>query len=197
MNKHDIFVIGASLGGVEALSKIVSDLPADLPGTLFVVLHFPSNRESLLPQILTRVGKLPASHPQNETLIAPGHIYVAPPDYHMTLRGGKIRLDQGPKEHFTRPSANPLFRSAAQAYGSRVVGIVLTGGDSDGAQGLVAIKRGGGISVVQDPDEAQAPSMPKSGLFQDSPDYCLRLPDLARLIDQLSRGQEPDVPMLS
>ena len=126
---RDIVVIGASRGGVEALRGIVSALPPNLQSTLLIVVHTSPTHASLLPDVLSRAGPLPAEHGRNGMRIERGHIYVAPPDHHMTVGPiGFIRLDQGPKKHHTRPAADPLFRSAAGIYGSRVIGIILTGG---------------------------------------------------------------------
>src|ERR1700720_2409519 len=140
---RDIVVIGASRGGVEALRGIVAALPLSLQSTLFIVLHISPTHASLFPAVLSGAGPLPAEHGSNGMRIERGCIYVAPPDHHMTV--GPIvffRLDQGPREHHTGPAADPLFRSAASVYGSRVIGIILTGGGSDGTRGLIAIEQG-------------------------------------------------------
>jgi two-component system, chemotaxis family, protein-glutamate methylesterase/glutaminase len=180
MIQHDIFVIGASSGGVAALKRLVAPLPAGLPASLFVVLHI-GRHHTNLDLILSSVGALRATQPQHGEAIEKHHIYVAPADYHMRLRDGTIWLDRGPKEHFARPAADPLFRSAAQSYGSRVVGVVLTGGDEDGARGLQAVKDAGGVTVVQDPAEATVPGMPESGLRLDDPDFCVRSEEMPEL----------------
>lgn len=189
---HDIVVIGASRGGVEALSRLVRNLPSDLPAALFVVLHTSPGHISLLPEILNRAGPLEACQADDMQPIEHGRIYIAPPDRHLLVEPGRMRLSRGPKEKFTRPAANPLFRSAASAYGPRVLGIVLTGGDGDGTAGLVAIKAAGGISAVQDPNEASDPSMPHTAIAGDSPDYCLPLDGLANLIVELCRPMPED-----
>jgi two-component system, chemotaxis family, protein-glutamate methylesterase/glutaminase len=183
---RDIVVIGASRGGVEALEAIVA-APPNLRSTLLIVLHTRPTHASLLPDILSRAGPLPAEHGRNGMRIARGRIYVAPPDHHMTVGPiGFIRLDQGPKEHHTRPAADPLFRSAASVYGSRVIGIILTGGGSDGTQGLIAIEQAGGLAIVQDPGDARDPSMPRSALLDDNPDLCLPLSEIPGVIIRLS-----------
>src|ERR1700736_482016 len=152
----DIVVFGPSRGGVEAIRGIVAALPLSLQSTLFIVLHISPTHASLFPAVLSGAGPLPAEHGRNGTRIERGRIYVAPPDHHMTVGPiGFIRLDQGPKENHTRPAADPLFRSAASIYGSRVTGIILTGGGSDGTKGLIAIEQAGGLAIVQDPDDAR------------------------------------------
>src|SRR5262245_66440366 len=122
----DVLVIGASTGGVEALATVVAALPPGLPAAVFVVLHIPTNAPSLLPEILDRYG-LPAAHAESGEAVRPGRIYVAPPDFHMLLRGGHVELVRGPRENHVRPAIDPLFRTAARAYGPRVVGVILTG----------------------------------------------------------------------
>src|SRR5690348_12303782 len=138
MPGHDIIVVGASAGGVEALMSIVGDLPGNLPAAVFVVLHIPAESPSFLPSILSRSGPLLASHPENGAEIEYGHIYIAPPDQHLLVENGTMRIVRGPKENRHRPAIDPLFRSAALAYGPRVVGVVLTGGLDDGTAGLLA-----------------------------------------------------------
>jgi two-component system chemotaxis response regulator CheB len=181
---HDIIVIGASAGGVEALTTIVSGLPADLPAAVFVVLHISPNSTSVLPQLITRAGALPATHARSGEPIRRGCIYVAPPDQHMLLADGHILLSRGPRENLSRPSVDPLFRSAAQVYGARVVGVILTGALDDGTSGLLAVKRAGGIAIVQDPNEALFPSMPSSAMRYVAVDASLPLGEIAPALTQ-------------
>jgi two-component system, chemotaxis family, protein-glutamate methylesterase/glutaminase len=189
---HDIIVIGASAGGVEALKELVSNLPADLSASIFVVLHISAESKSLLPDILDRLSPLKAITARNGLLIEKGHIYVAPPDYHLLVEHGYIRVVRGPKENRHRPAVDPLFRSAALAYGSRVVGVVLTGNLDDGSAGLQAIKQCGGISIVQDPDEAAYPGMPRSAMESVEVDYCLPLTRISDVLAQLTNASAPD-----
>jgi len=192
---HDIIVIGASAGGVEAISTLVADLPRDLRAAVFVVLHLAKGR-SMLPEILTRAGRLPASHPTDGDRLEYGRIYVARPDHHLVLELGKVRVVYGPTENGVRPAIDPLFRSAARVYGPRVVGIVLTGGLDDGTSGLAAVKEAGGIAIVQDPDEAFAPSMPRSARAFVNVDHVLPVREMGLMISELSREQiEPQVLM--
>lgn len=177
-----IIVIAASAGGFEPLRRIVSALPADCSASVFIVLHF-GKHPSDLPTILSWSSKLGVSFPQNGSPIQPGHIYVAPPDHHMLLESGKIRLSHGPKVHHTRPAADPLFISAAETYGGEVVGVVLSGGDNDGAEGLRTIKEHGGRAIVQDPNEAADPSMPVTAIAKDHPDACLSIDQIARMME--------------
>lgn len=188
MAAHDIVVVGASAGGVEALITLAQGLPADLRAALFVVLHVPPEGRSHLPTILTRKGSLPAAHAVQGEAIRPGRIYVAPPDLHLLVRDGYVELSHGPRENHSRPAIDPLFRSAARAYGPRVVGVVLSGALGDGAMGLLAITARGGVTIVQDPDEALVDSMPRTALRYTPVDHILpaaRIPDLlARLADE-------------
>ena len=185
MTKRDVIVIGTSAGGVEALLTIVAALPPTLPASIFIVLHQPPTGTSVLPTLLSQVGPLPATHAVDGEGIRPGHIYVAPPDLHMLLEDGRVRLARGPRENRHRPSADPLFRSAARSYRERAVGVVLTGSLDDGAAGLLAIKRIGGIAVVQDPNDALFPGMPQSALAVTAVDHCLPLAEIGSTLVQI------------
>lgn len=186
MAGRDIVVVGTSAGGVEALRALAGGLPADFPGSVFVVMHTAPDAPGVLAQILDRAGPLPASHARNSERIRPGRIYVAPPDRHLLLEPGVVRLSRWPRENRFRPSIDPLFRSAAAVYGPRAVGVILTGGLDDGTSGLWAVKRLGGVAVVQDPEEAFMPSMPQSALDQVEVDYRLPLVEIAPLLARLT-----------
>ncbi len=182
MSKHDIIVIGASAGGMEALKKLVAKLPSNFPGTLFIVWHISPEYPSVLPQILARACPLPVAHATDREAIQPGRIYVAPPDYHLIVEPGHIRITRGPKENRFRPSVDVLFRSAALAYGSRVIGVVLTGALDDGAAGLYAVKERGGKAVVQDPFEALYSSMPIQAMKAVAVDHCVLIAEMGSLL---------------
>ena len=160
---RDIVVVGASAGGVEALRTLAAGLPSDFPAAVFVVLHVPPT-SSVLPAILTRAGKLPAVHPRDGDPVEHGRIYIAAPDYHLLLADDVVRLERGPRENGHRPAIDPLFRTAAMRYRGRVTGVILSGSLDDGIAGLGAIKRLDGAVVVQDPDDALYPTMPKSAI---------------------------------
>jgi two-component system chemotaxis response regulator CheB len=157
---RDVVVVGGSAGALDAMLDIAAAFPRDFSGSIFMVSHIGANR-SHLPELLSRAGELPAGHPENGEPIRPGRIYIAPPDRHMLVEDGHIRLSRGPRQHFTRPAVDPLFRSAARAFGPRLIGVVLSGTGSDGAAGLEAIARAGGVAVVQDPSDALYPDMPR------------------------------------
>ncbi len=193
MPGHDIIVIGASAGGVEALTEIMGTLPVDLPAAIFVALHLGPGRSSM-PEILTRAGKLPAGHPVHREPIRRGRIYVAPPDRHLRVGNGQLLLEQGPKENGHRPAIDVLFRSAAQVYGPRVVGVVLTGNLDDGTAGLLEIKKMGGLAVVQDPEEADYPGMPKNAVESVCVDHVMPLPALGSLLVRLAEEPVPPGP---
>ena len=190
MIAHDIIVVGASVGGVDALPPLIKSLPKNLAASIFVVLHIPAQGRDLMPEIIGRTASMSVSHAKDGERIQKGHVYLAVPDHHMQLEGALIRLVRGPRENFHRPSIDALFRSAAESYGSRVVGVVLTGNLDDGTAGLHAIKSLGGMAVVQDPKEALAPSMPQSALRNVKVDHCLRLEEIGPLLVRLatSRG---------
>jgi two-component system chemotaxis response regulator CheB len=184
---HDVVVVGASAGGIDALTRIVSRLPGDLPAAVFVVLHVSAGATSVLPAILTRHGRLPARHATSGEAIEPGTIYVAPPDHHLVLEAGSIALSRGPRENRVRPAIDALFRSAAVAYGARVIGVVLSGYLDDGAAGLAVIKKHGGLAIVQDPDDAQCAGMPRAALEAVDADHVTQVDDAGPLIGRLVR----------
>lgn len=186
MPGHDVIVIGASAGGVEALSQLVARLPADLPAAVFVVVHIPSHTTSVLPAILNRKGRLPARHPADGARIEHGRIYVAPPDFHLLVQRDAVRLVHGPRENGHRPAVDTLFRTAARAYGRRVVGVVLSGSLDDGTAGLMAIKKRGGVALVQDPDEALYDGMPRNAIDHVPVDRVLPLADIAAALNDLA-----------
>ncbi|HEY4131259.1 MAG TPA: chemotaxis protein CheB [Gemmatimonadaceae bacterium] len=191
MNNRDIVVIGASAGGVEALQDLVRSLPPTLPAAVFVVLHFPEHGTSVLPRILSRAGPMTAIHAVDCESIVRGRIYVAPPDHHLLLDGKVVRVIRGPRENGNRPAIDPLFRSAAIAYGPRVIGVVLTGNLDDGTSGLAAIKRRGGFAVVQDPEDALFPSMPRSALENVRVDRVVPIRQLAKILIESIKDAAP------
>lgn len=194
MPGHDIIVIGASAGGVEALTHLVRDLPPELPAAIFIVLHIPAQSTSVMPQIINRAiarqhkgaSSLKASHPKDNEAIQNGRIYIAPPDHHLLVKDGYIRLARGPKENGHRPAVDPLFRTAATIYKQRVVGIVLSGTLDDGTAGLAAVKQCGGLAIVQDPDEALYSGMPRSAIENVEVDYILGVSAITRLLVELA-----------
>ncbi|MBD2305162.1 chemotaxis protein CheB [Chroococcidiopsis sp. FACHB-1243] len=194
MPGHDIIVIGASAGGVEALSQLLSHLPSDIPAAIFVVLHVPSESHSILPKILNRAiakrqqqSSLKALHPEDGEPIEYGKIYVAPPDRHLLVKRGSITVARGSKENGHRPAVDPLFRSAARAYGQRVVGVVLSGTLDDGTAGLMAVKQRDGVAIVQDPEEAMYSGMPRSAIENVEVDRILPVVNIAASIAELAR----------
>jgi two-component system chemotaxis response regulator CheB len=170
----------------------VRALPADFPAPIFVVQHTAADSPSVLPQILNRAGPLRAAHPRDGEVPQAGRIYVAPPDFHMLIERGCVRLSDGPRENHSRPAIDPLFRSAALAYGPGAIGVVLTGMLDDGSAGLLAIKEAGGTAIVQDPRDAAAPSMPESAMQRVQVDYCLPLAGIAPVLVELVRAGRAD-----
>jgi two-component system chemotaxis response regulator CheB len=181
----NIIVIGASAGGVQSLRDITRPLPADFQAAIFVVMHISPLTPSVLPNILSAGSPLVAAAAFDGDPIEPGRIYVAPPDHHMLVEPGHVRLTRGPKENRHRPAIDPLFRTAARAYGPRVLGIVVSGMLDDGATGLHIIKHEGGIAIVQDPKEAAFPSMPLSAIRAVSVDFILPTKAIAAKIMEL------------
>jgi two-component system, chemotaxis family, protein-glutamate methylesterase/glutaminase len=173
-----IVVIAGSSGSLSPLRLLIATMPIPCNAAIFVVIHIGANK-NLLPSILER-GGLPAAFAQDGALIEAGHVYVAPSDRHMLVGRVAISLSHEPKVNFTRPAADPLFVSVAEAHGELVMGIVLSGGGCDGAAGLRAIKAHGGTALVQHPGEAKAPSMPIAALMADHPDACLPIQEIAQ-----------------
>jgi two-component system chemotaxis response regulator CheB len=186
VSRRDVVVIGASAGGVEALIELCRTLPADIPAAIFIVQHLSPRGGTVLPQLLARAGSLPVAMPEDGEPTRTGHIYVAPPDFHLLLRPGIALIRRGPHENRSRPSIDALFRSAAVAYGPRVIGVVLSGLLDDGTDGLIAIKEAGGLSVVQDPADAIWPSMPRNALARDHVDHCVPISQMATLLYRLT-----------
>lgn len=187
VSNRDLIVIGASAGGIEALKIIVSGLLPDIPASILIVNHVFAGHRSVLPNILRYQGLLPSSHPKDGETIRQGHIYVAPPDCHMMIERGTICLTRGPKENYSRPSINPLFRSAAREYGPRVVGVILSGMLDDGTAGLIDVKMHGGMTIVQDPNDALYPEMPRNASRYIEVDYRVQASEIASLLDRLCR----------
>jgi two-component system chemotaxis response regulator CheB len=179
----EAIVIGASAGGVEALGLILPALPAKFRPALLIVLHLPRERPSLLVEIYERRCALPIREADDKEPIEPGTVYFAPPDYHMLVeRNRQIALSTEEPVHYSRPSVDVLFESAADVYGERLLGVILTGANEDGAAGLHAIHRAGGVTVVQQPDSAKVPLMVVSALQRNPADFVLSLPQIAELL---------------
>lgn len=164
MDNRDIIVIGGSSGATAPLKAILGALPGTLAAAIFVVLHIPARSLGLLATVSAAAARLPVHPAEDGMAIAPGHIYLGVPDHHLIVADGRIKLGRGPRENMARPSIDPLFRSAAAAYGPRVIGVILSGLLNDGAAGLDAVRRCGGVAIVQDPADAVADEMPRSAL---------------------------------
>ena len=206
MPGYAVVVIGASAGGLEALSEIVGRLSQSLPACIAIVVHSSSTSQGVLPLILQRVSRLPVKFAEKKSRIGPGQIYVAPGDFHLLVADDNLVLRHGPRENGFRPAIDPLFRTAARAFGPRVVGVILSGALSDGTYGLSAVKHHGGIAIVQDPRDAIIPRMPQSAIDQVDVDSVLPAALIAQEIERharriaessegrvaMSRGNEPE-----
>jgi two-component system chemotaxis response regulator CheB len=186
-DRVDAVVMGASAGGVDALCEILPSVPAQLRAAMLIVLHLPRDRPSLLEEIFGNRCRRPVREPMDKEPIEPGTVYVAPPDYHMLVdEGPQISLSEDELVNYSRPSVDVLFQSAADFYGDRLLGIILTGANEDGAEGLAAVHAAGGITVVQQPESAQAPYMLVSALKRTQPDFVLSLAEIASLLGALA-----------
>ena len=181
---RDVILIGASAGGVQAIGKVLSELPSDLGAAVAVTLHR-GRHASGLKDVFGARSNLEVVEVEHGESFVPGRVYLAPPDFHLTFSGGIVLLNHGPKENYARPAIDVMFRSAARNYGSRVVGVVLTGNLSDGVAGLQEIKRCGGLSLAQEPAEAQAPSMPLNAVMHDHVDIVFLLSAAGRILSKL------------
>lgn len=184
-----IITIGASAGGFEALKELVKGLPKDFPAAILVVWHVSPDVTGILPEVLSRHGNLRAANAVDGEPIEPGRIYVAPPDHHLLVESGRVRVTKGPKENRFRPAVDPLFRSAAYVYSRRVIGVVLSGALDDGTSGLWMIKHCCGVAIVQEPNDAEVPSMPSNALREVAVDYCVPVSEMAGLLVRLTNEQ--------
>ncbi|MDB4884684.1 MAG: CheB methylesterase [Gemmatimonadetes bacterium] len=193
---RDIIVIGGSAGAVEGLIRLMPGLPAALAARVFVTVHVPAT-VSALPSILTRVGHLTARHPADHDATEPSIVYVAPPDHHLLVKPGAVRVLRGPRENGHRPAIDPLFRSAAASYGPRVICVVLSGNLNDGSAGADAVAGAGGTVLVQDPAECVYPSMPAAALAEVPSATVLPLDQIARHLLALLSDPVPEVPEMT
>lgn len=191
----DIVVIGGSAGSIEALKLIVSGLPAGFPGSVFIAIHVPADSPTMLAALLSRQGPLPTTNPVDREPIRHGRIYVCRPDHHLTIEDGRVRVLRGPRENRHRPAIDPLFRTAARAYGRRVAGIVLSGLLDDGSAGLYAIKQRGGVAIVQDPGEAGYKDMPNHAIQYVHPQYIAAAREIAPLLVEFAKVQKSEPAM--
>lgn len=168
--------------------------PQDFPASIFIVQHVLASAPGYLAKILDRIGPLPATNARHGERFAPGHIYVAPPDHHLLVMPGHLQVTRGPRENRMRPAIDPLFRSAAAAYGSRVVGVILSGSQNYGTAGLLAIKRCGGVAVVQEPTEAAYADMPLSAVKYVEVDHCVPIARLGAVLYKLTQEAPPEAP---
>jgi two-component system chemotaxis response regulator CheB len=185
MARKDIIVAGGSAGAIEALLMLVAGLPGDLAAAVLVVIHIPPGSAGHLTEIVQRRSTLPVTWARDGDPIERGHVYVAPPDHHLVVDDEHMRLNRADAEHHNRPAIDPLFRSAAAAFGPRLIGVVLSGRLNDGSSGLQAVKAGGGTTVVQDPDDAPHPDMPRNALAQTAVDHVAPARELGALLARL------------
>jgi two-component system chemotaxis response regulator CheB len=188
----DVVVIGASAGGIDALLVLLNGLPAQWRLPLVVVIHLPESHESRLAEVFRQRLGMPVCEAQDKAQVAPGTLHFAPAGYHLSIeRGGLFSLSCEPPVRWSRPSIDVLMASAADAYGPRVAGMVLTGANDDGAEGLLAIHRAGGLTAVQSPSEAQVDTMPRAAMARHTPNHVLSLQALHTLLLQLDRRYAP------
>jgi len=183
-------VMGASAGALDALSAIIPRLPADFPIPVLVVVHLPADRKSILAELLQTKSKITVREAEEKELIEPGTVFLAPPDYHLLVDWDfRLALSSEEPVHFSRPSIDVLFETAADVYGSDLIGVILTGASDDGARGLKEICKAGGIAVVQDPLEATSPVMPQSALNACPSAHVLKVRDIADFLKEFAASK--------
>ena len=194
MPTKDVIVVGASAGGVEVLKQLTASLPHDLPAAVLIVLHVAPSSPTMLPRLLQRGCPLPVAVAEDGEPLRHGRVYVAPQDRHLVLEPDRVRVTRAPRENHSRPAIDPLFRSAALAYGPRVIGVILSGRLDDGTAGLWAVKDRGGSAVVQDPEDALHPDMPRNALQYTAADHVVRADELGPLLARLAGQPVPGPP---
>jgi two-component system chemotaxis response regulator CheB len=187
----EIVIVGASTGGLKALQTLLSDLPAEFSLPIVIAQHRKNDSDSGLCEYLGKCCSLPVSEPDDKEPLLSGHVYLAPRDYHLLVESRSFALSTIPPVRFARPSIDVLFESAADAFGSQAIGIVLTGANNDGAGGAAAIKSRGGTIVVQDPDSADCCELPAAAIAQATPDWILPLNEIAPHLIALSKLRTP------
>jgi two-component system, chemotaxis family, protein-glutamate methylesterase/glutaminase len=192
---RDVIVIGGSAGAIEPLKVIIRGLPADFPAAVLVVIHVSPDSPRMLASLLANAGPLPATCSIDRESLQGGHVFVCRPDHHLTIEDGELRVLHGPRENRHRPAIDPLLRSAARVFGRRALGVVLSGLQDDGSAGLYAIKQRGGITVVQDPEDADWKDMPSHAIEYVEPHYVLPAVDISQVLVRFTEEQGNGVPM--
>jgi len=186
-----VVVVGGSAGAIQGFSKVLASLPPSFPAAVLVAIHLSPEMPSHLAQVLDCAGPLDATNPTDGERIEAGRVYVAPRDAHLVVEDGIVRLDHGPRENGFRPAVDPLFRTAAAAYGKRLVGVILSGVLDDGTAGLMAVKAAGGTTIVQEPNGALFPDMPRSALENVEVDHRLPLQEIGPVLSRIANGDRP------
>ena len=189
--RYEAVVIGVSTGGIEALKMILAALPASFPLPIAIVQHRDERPDGFLAEYLNRLSRLTVSEVEDKDLLCPGHVYLAPAGYHLLIESDRsLSLSVDPRVNYSCPSIDVLFESAADAFADALIGIVLTGANADGAKGLKAIKARRGLAIVQAPETAQAPAMPRAALEATAVDYLVDLQEIAPLLIRICTMQE-------
>ena len=189
MQKIKAIVIGASAGGLYALKKLIPALPADFPCPVLVVQHMSPHSDNYMARMLDELSPMKIKEADEKELIVPGTVYIAPPDYHLLVESDyTLSLSMEEKVNYSRPSIDVLFETAADVYGSHLLGIVLTGANADGANGLLAVKKKGGYTIVQHPDDAESPAMPRAAINRAKPEKILTLEEIITFLATMGKA---------
>ena len=192
---HDLVVIGGSAGSLAGVKTILGSLPHDFPAAILIVVHLALESPGVLDEYLSLAGPLPVSYPLDGDVIQEQHVYLARADCHLLVEDGKMLVQRGPRENRHRPAIDPLFRTAARVYGSRVVGVVLSGVHDDGSAGLYAVKQRGGVAMVQDPEEAMSAEMPGRARAYANPQYVLPIDQIGPTLIKLVKTHQDESSM--
>ena len=190
---YKAIVIGASAGGFFALKKLITALPIDFSIPILIVQHISPTSDSYMARHLNSLSKLTVKEADEKEAILPGHVYIAPPNYHLLIEeDNTISLSTENKKNYSRPSIDILFETAAYAYGKVLIGIILTGANNDGSSGLLSIKNHGGYCIVQDPSEAEVDTMPISAINNSNPQKILKIEEIASLLIEINKVLKKD-----
>src|SRR5215470_19306351 len=187
---YDVVALGASAGGLNALSQVLKGLPRTFPSSIVVVQHVSPGHKSWIANLLGRSTQLTVKQAEHGEIMLPATVYIAPPDEHLLVGPGKVQLAHSQLVHFSRPSIDLLFESVAGTYGSRSIGVILSGSGKDGSVGIRAIKEAGGTTMAQDPSSSEFKTMPQAAIATGCVDFVVSIAGIANVLKNLCEGKQ-------